>query len=236
MTVTSAVILAGGLGTRLQNTVPDRPKPMALVNGRPFLEYLLNYWMDQGISHFVISVGYRFDDVTRFFGTCYRGVKIDYAIEETPLGTGGGLLLAAEKVAKNNPFLLLNGDTFFAVDLKTLMTFSETKNSDWCFSLFRTHEKGRFMGIALSSWGQIVSLDASPGEKGQLANGGVYLVQPRALSSWKASLKNNISLESDIFPCAMTIGQRIFGLEFDRKFIDIGVPSDYYLAQTVLAE
>ena len=109
----SAIILAGGLGTRLRNTVPDLPKPMAPINGRPFLEYLLDYWITQGVENFVISVGYRHQQIVSHFGNRYKKANLQYAIEDTPLGTGGGLCLAITKLPVLEPFLLLNGENNF---------------------------------------------------------------------------------------------------------------------------
>lgn len=230
--MTSAIILAGGLGTRLQSTVPDLPKPMAPISGRPFLEYQIDYWINQGVDHFVLSVGYRHEVIIDHFGTRYKDAELDYVIEKTPLGTGGGLLLAAEKL--NKPFLLLNGDTYFAVDLKTLMEFASKNDADWCFSLFRTHEEGRYMGMEISPQGQIVSLKSGTGQPGRLANGGVYWVNPRALKSEDFSPGDKASLEDDIFMAAMASGQCLLGLEFSGTFIDIGVPDDYHRAPALL--
>lgn len=232
---TTAVILAGGLGTRLRSAVPDLPKPMAPISGRPFLEHQLDYWIKQGVSHFVLSVCYRHEVIVDHFGNRYKGAEIDYVIEKTPLGTGGGLLLAAEKAVKNEPFLLLNGDTYFAADLKKLTELSVATDADWCFSLFRTNEEGRYMGIDISPQGQIVSLKSGTGRPGRLANGGVYWVNPRALRSEKFSPGDKVSLEDDIFPAAMISGQRLLGIEFSGTFIDIGVPDDYHRAPALLA-
>ncbi len=231
----SAVILAGGLGTRLRSVVPDFPKPMAPISGRPFLEYQLDYWINQGVNHFVLSIGYRHEVITNHFGNRYKDAKIDYVIEETPLGTGGGLLLAAEKIGKDEHFLLLNGDTYFAVDLKTLTEFSQAKDADWCFSLFHANEKGRYMGMDVSPQGQITLLKSGTGHPGRLANGGVYWVHPRALRGGRFASGDKASLEDDIFPAAMASGQRLFGIEFPGTFIDIGVPDDYHRAPALLA-
>ena len=95
--MTSAVILAGGLGKRLRSAVPDLPKPMAPINGRPFLEHQMRYWIAQGINHFVLSVGYRYKMIIDYFGAQFEGVSLEYVIEEAPLGTGGGLVLASKK-------------------------------------------------------------------------------------------------------------------------------------------
>src|SRR5205085_7892557 len=103
------VVLAGGLGTRLRSAVPDVPKPMAPIAGRPFLEYQLDYWIGKGIDRFVLSVGYRHELIIDHFKARYRGAHIAYAIESSPLGTGGGLLRAVNEARLDSPFLVLNG-------------------------------------------------------------------------------------------------------------------------------
>ena len=232
--MTAAIILAGGLGTRLRAVVPDLPKPMASVGGRPFLEYLLDYWVAQGLSRFVLSVGYRHEAIVDYFGNSHRGAALDYVIEQTPLGTGGGFLLAAEKLGRAAPFLVLNGDTYFAADRKALAGFAEANDADWCFSLFRANEAGRYMGMDVSAQGQITSLKSGTGRPGRLANGGVYWVHPRALQVDGFAPGAKASLEDDIMPAAMASGQRLFGIEFPGTFIDIGVPADYERAPAVL--
>lgn len=229
----SAVILAGGLGTRLRSAVPDLPKPMAPISGRPFLEYQLDYWISQGVSRFVLSVGYRHEAIAEHFGSRYKGVQIEYAVEERPLGTGGGFLAAAEKLSRQEPFLLLNGDTYFGVDWNVLHAYAMEHDADWCLSLFRTSEKGRYMGIEVSPEGQITSLKSGVEQGSRLANGGVYWVHPRVLSG-APSLGEKMSLEDDLFPNAFAAGRRLFGLEFKGTFIDIGVPEDYHRASTLL--
>lgn len=230
----SAVILAGGLGTRLRSVVSDVPKPMAPVGGRPFLEYQLEYWINQGISRFVLSVGYRHEAITEHFGSRYKGVELEYAVEEQPLGTGGGLLLAAEKLKQDTPFLLLNGDTYFEADWNVLDACAVEHDADWCFSLFKTSEKGRYMGIEMSDQGLITSLKSGVEQGPRLANGGVYWVHPRALSGdWRSG--ERLSLEDDLFPQALAAGRRILGIEFRGTFIDIGVPDDYHRAPSLLA-
>lgn len=232
--MTSAVILAGGLGTRLRSAVPDLPKPMAPISGRPFLEYLLDYWIKQGVSHFMLSVGYRHEVIVGHFGNNYKSARIDYVIEETPLGTGGGLLLALEKIDKDESFLLLNGDTYFAVDLKTLIDRSSSRKADWCFSLFRANEAGRYMGMDVSPEGKIVSLQSGTGQPGRLANGGVYWVNPRTLPRERFAPGDKVSLEDDLFTVAMALGQNLLGIEFSGTFIDIGIPDDYCRAPGLL--
>lgn len=229
----SAVILAGGLGTRLRSAVPDLPKPMAPIGGRPFLEYQLDYWISQGVSRFVLAIGYRHEVIVQHFGLRYKGVEIEYAVEEHPLGTGGGFLAAAEKVGCREPFLLLNGDTYFGVDWNVLNAHALEYDADWCFSLFKTSENGRYMGIEVSPEGRITSLKSGIEQGSRLANGGVYWVHPRVLSE-APSLGEKMSLEDDLFPRAFAAGRRLFGIEFTGTFIDIGLPNDYHRASTLL--
>lgn len=231
--MTTAIVLAGGLGTRLRSAVPDLPKPMAPVAGRPFLEYQLDYWIAQGVDRFLLSVGYRHEVIVDHFGSGYRGASIEYVIEETPLGTGGGLLLAADR-AGDKPFLVLNGDTYFQVDLDELEGFARSNDADWCFSLFRTSEPGRYMGMNLSPDGRVISLGSTLLQGERRANGGVYLVHPRSLATGGWTPGQRCSLEDDIFPASMAAGQRFFGIEFPGVFIDIGVPDDYRRAPSVL--
>lgn len=233
--VASAVILAGGLGTRLRTAVPDLPKPMAPINGRPFLEHQIDYWIDQGIRHFVLSVGYRRELIMDHFGASYRNARIDYAVEHAPLGTGGGLLLAVKELANQKPFLLLNGDTFFEVRLDELAAFHARTGSDLTFSLFATHETGRYMGLDVAADGRILSLRSAAGQPIHLANGGVYLVAPQLLLRTQWQPGTRLSLEDDIMPALLEQGSMVCGLESRGRFIDIGVPDDYRRAATMLA-
>ena len=233
--MTTAIILAGGLGTRLRSAVPDLPKPMAPVNGRPFLEHQMDYWIAQGVSRFVISVGYRKEAIVNYFGDRYRDFAVEYAVEETPLGTGGGLLKAIELVNQNEAVLVLNGDTFFEVDYRRLKAFHEKSSSRWTFSLFRANEADRYMGMGVDPEGRITSLKSGTKELGQLANGGVYLIDPKVLEMMNLSPGDKASLEDDILGELMAQKVPLYGVEFNGRFIDIGVPEDYVRAASVLA-
>lgn len=230
--VTSAIILAGGEGTRLRSVVPHLPKPMAPVNNRPFLEHQIDYWIDQGIHHFTLSVGYRREVIMAHFGATYRGAQIDYAVEETPLGTGGALMLAVKQIDDRRPFLLLNGDTYFEVKLTELADFHAKRQSDFTFSLFATGDTERYMGMEQQLDGRITQLRS---RSGGFANGGVYLVNPHILQilAWHPGSK--LSLEDDIMPMLLMRGARLFGHNSNGRFIDIGVPEDYLRSDTILA-
>jgi D-glycero-alpha-D-manno-heptose 1-phosphate guanylyltransferase len=233
--VTSAIILAGGLGTRLRSAVPDLPKPMAPVAGRPFLAYQLDYWIRQGVDRFVLSVGYRHESIVAHFGAAYRGIALEYSIEQTPLGTGGGLLMALERLGGGQrPFLLLNGDTYFEVDLATLSAFHERKQSDWTFALFRCGQAGRYMGMEIDDACRVTALKSGAGTPARLANGGAYLVNPGLLREGRWVAGDKLSLEDDLLPAAFERGHRFYGLECPGAFLDIGVPEDYLRASAVL--
>ncbi len=231
--VKSAVILAGGLGRRLRGVVENLPKPMAPVKGRPFLEYPIDYWIQQGIRHFILSVGWRREVIMKHFGKKYRQAQVEYVVEETPLGTGGGLLLAIKKLEKDVPFLLLNGDTFFEVPLAEFIRFHSDHKADWTFSLFKTEEKKRYMGMKIDKDGRIAAL-CSDEQSGQWINGGVYLVNPASLSAFMGKPNVKLSIEEDILPALFTGGSRFFGYVCKGRFIDIGVPEDYLRSPSIL--
>ena len=229
--MTTAIILAGGLGTRLRSAVPDLPKPMAPIAGRPFLAHQMDHWIAQGVGRFVLSVGYRHEAISSHFGTRYRGAALEYVVESAPLGTGGALLLAAAHLPTDEPALLLNGDTYFDVSLKELAARARFHDADWCFALFRSHDPARYMGVGVGRDGRINAL-RSP--QAPLANGGVYWFRPRALQALAGTPGEPLSLENDVFPQLFALGQRFAGLECQGAFIDIGVPNDYHRAASVL--
>ena len=233
--VDTAIILAGGLGTRLRAAVPDLPKPMAPIAGRPFLEYLLDYWAAQGIRRFILSVGYRSGAIRDHFGATYHGVSVDYAEETSPLGTGGGLLLAARLLEGRSPVLVLNGDTFFAVDLAQLADFHHHSQSDWTFCTFRTRESGRYLGMDIAPGGRVNAFRNNLGSGERLVNGGIYLLAPALLAAAGYSPGQALSLEEQLFPTLLAQGCRFYGTEFPGSFIDIGLPEDYARAAAILA-
>lgn len=234
MAVTTAIVLAGGLGTRLRSAVPDLPKPMAPLDGRPFLEYQMDYWIAQGVRRFVLSVGYKHELIEKHFGSAYGGADVAYAVEATPLGTGGGLLLAMSAVRAAGPWLVLNGDTFFDVDLAALTNFHETKQSDISLSLFPVENNTRYTGVEIDGTQRITKLKSVSDGGRQLINGGVYLLCETALSGLPYRSGDKASFESDILEKALEAGKRLYGYSSNGKFIDIGVPEDYTRAANLL--
>jgi len=216
-----AVVLAGGLGTRLRAAVSDVPKPMAPVGGRPFLERLLDYWIGQGVRRAVLAVGYMYDSIRRHFGDEYRGCAIAYSIEDHPLGTGGALVQSLPLV-HGDTFLVLNGDTYFAVPLEALGAFHRRHGADVSLSLFRS-DNPRYTGISLDPDGRVSSFSGEG-----LVNGGVVLFQRSALEGLPATIA---SLEKDLLP---GMKGAIYGCVFDVPFVDIGLPEDWRAAANII--
>ncbi len=215
-----AVVLAGGLGTRLRAAVSDVPKPMAPVQGRPFLERLLDYWIGQGVRRAILAVGYMHDTIRRHFGEQYRGCAITYSIEHQPLGTGGALVQALPLV-EGQTFLVLNGDTYFAVPLAALREFHQQHGADASLSLFRS-DNPRYTGIALATDGRITSFSGQGA-----ANGGVFVFERTAVARLPAGAS---SLEKDLLP---RVGS-VYGCVFDVPFVDIGLPEDWRAAANII--
>jgi len=228
-----AIVLAGGLGTRLRSVVADVPKPMAPIGGRPFLEHLFDHWIDQGIRRFTLSVGYRHEVITGHFGSTYRGVALRYTVEEKPLGTGGALLRTLRTFRIEAPVLLLNGDTYFAVDLGRLCAFAANSEADAAFALFETTDRARYMGMDLDAQGRILQLQAQD-RSPHLANGGVYWLRPGIFAGQAAAAEHLQSLEADLLPALLRAGRKLYGRAFPGTFIDIGVPDDFRRAQDLL--
>lgn len=234
----TAIILAGGLGTRLRSVVPDLPKPMAPVNGRPFLSYLMDYWIGQSVSRIILSVGYKSHAIQDYYGSRYRHAELAYSVEKTPLGTGGGLLLALRQLQGSDDFLVLNGDTFFAVEFDAFREYQKRTGTDMTMALLDVADNDRYGGVSMDQDGRIVSLDTSRGDAANgRVNGGAYLMKRNLFDNYIGNdLPKKCSLEDDIFPALLNSGKHMVGYLSSGRFIDIGVPEDYRRSASLLAE
>jgi len=231
--VTVAIVLAGGLGARLRAQVPDLPKPMAPVRGRPFLCHLLDHWIGNGISRFVLAISFRREQIRVYFGNSYRGVPLDYSVETEPLGTGGALLQALNLVGGRGPCLVLNGDTWFPVSGRDLLRRHRASCALLTLALTRVAEVSRYGKISLSHAGLVESVSRDGQGTPSLINAGVYAVDPRLLEALY-DLSRPCSLEETIIPVLVTRGEPIAGLVAAADFVDIGIPADYLRSSGIL--
>ncbi len=229
-----AIILAGGKGERLQSVVSDVPKPMAPIHARPFLEWLMDYWMGEKVDRFILAVGYKFDLIQKHFGPKYKNAALDYSIEREPLGTGGGLLLALSRLKEKKPFLVLNGDTFFEMSLKDLVNQHIQKKSIWSMALAEASLNNRYSGIQLDGNGKVIAMEVqNTRASNRLVNGGVYLMNPDVFSGLDFHQPKKISLETEVIPRMISEKKPLYGFLSKGRFIDIGIPEDYERANRI---
>jgi D-glycero-alpha-D-manno-heptose 1-phosphate guanylyltransferase len=224
-----AIILAGGFGTRLQAVISDVPKPMAPINNEPFLNYIFDYLIHFKIEHAVLSTGYLSEKISEYYKNEYKGIKISYTKEVEPLGTGGGIRLALEKCATNN-VLVLNGDSFFDVNLNSYFSKHKLFKSDCSLALIKVNNASRYGTIKLDDTSIIKEFkEKDSTEQPGLINGGVYILN-RELFLNKTEANICFSIEKDFFEKRIK-ELTIFGFEYQGYFIDIGIPEDYKKAQ-----
>ena len=227
-----AVILAGGLGRRLKSVVKDVPKPMADVNGRPFLCFLLDCLLPQGVSRAILSVGYKHEIIKDYFGTDYNGLALDYAIENEPLGTGGGIRKAMKSVEGDN-FFVLNGDTFFDVSLASLAEFHCSKGASLTMALKRMENFDRY-GAVIVEDEAVIKFNEKAFVKSGHINAGVYCVNKAIGKAFEESGGGaRFSFETDFLQKRFR-EIKINAFVCDGYFIDIGIPEDLERAKTEL--
>lgn len=225
------IVLAGGLGTRLQSVVQDVPKCMAPVNGHPFLHYIFNYLEQQHCSRVILSLGYKHETVTEWLQSQHRNFAVDYVIEHEPLGTGGGIQLAMQKATKQN-VVVLNGDTMFNVPLNEMMQFHLEMKAATTVALKPMQNFDRYGVVKTDSDNRIVAFEEKKYQAEGLINGGIYIINIDSLAS--KNLPGKFSFEKDYFEAFVEEGN-MYGFVSDGYFIDIGIPSDYEQAQKDLA-
>ncbi|EHY1161715.1 nucleotidyltransferase family protein [Campylobacter coli] len=214
-----AIVLAGGLGTRLKSVVQDLPKPMAPINGKPFLAFVLEYLKKQGIAEVILSVSYKYELIQEYFKDEFHGMKIHYNIEKELLGTGGAIKDAL-KLVKNEVYVV-NGDTFFDIDLKKLVL----NGSKICIALKQMQNFDRYGTVNVDDQGIVTSFEEKVFKKQGLINGGIYLL--------KKDIFDNFDLEKKFsFEKFLQENFELLKIQtqiFNDYFIDIGVPQDYKL-------
>jgi NDP-sugar pyrophosphorylase family protein len=225
--VRQAVVLVGGRGTRLGSLTETTPKPMLDVAGRPFLEYQLDFLRLAGVEEILFCAGYRAETLQQHFGDGGRfGLRIRYAIESQPAGTGGAVKLAATQLQEK--FFVLNGDTIFEADL-TLLGAAPREATTAAVALREVEDVSRFGQVHLNG-NQVTDFAEKSGVGRGLINGGLYCLRRAAIDLLP---EGPSSLERDLFPL-LAQQQHLIGLPFGGYFLDIGLPETLARAQTEL--
>jgi D-glycero-alpha-D-manno-heptose 1-phosphate guanylyltransferase len=220
------IILAGGFGTRLKSVVPDLPKPMANVAGKPFLEILLNSLIKKGAKRIILSVGYMANKIIDYFGNDFAGIEIIYEIENSPLGTGGAIYNALKKCTSDH-VLVLNGDTFFDIDI-LLAEFTWQKNYTPLIFGCLVSDTSRYGRLDIDKNNRIIGFKEK-GESGSgLINAGGYLLPVNIFG--EKLIEMPFSFENDFLVKILNV-IKFEALIVSGKFIDIGIPDDYARAQ-----
>ena len=225
-----AVLLVGGMGTRLQPILPSTPKPLAPVGEVPFLELLVLQVRSQGIRRLVLCTGHRAEQIEDAFGDGRKwDVAIRYSRESRPLGTAGALKFAERLVMPCAEFLVMNGDSFLEFDFPKFQLFHRQHGGLVSLAVRRVPDASRYGTVLLDTDQRVIGFSekrntAAPG----IVNGGVYLFKPTVLEHIP---DGPASLEKDIFPRLLEYG--VYAAEQDGMFIDIGTPEDYARAQTL---
>lgn len=226
-----AILLAGGLGTRLRSVVSDRPKPMALIEDKPFMEYVVHELSRHGVTDIIFAVGYKGSMVEEYFGdgsglTGPDGSRmtIQYAYEEELLGTAGAIKNAGRFVTEEK-FFVLNADTFYQIDYSRLVKMQQEENLAMALVLRQVPDITRY-GEAVLEDGRLTGFN----EKNDVArpgtiNGGVYLMTRELLEEIP---EGKVSLENDMIPRWLKEKRRLGGFVNDGYFVDIGIPEDYF--------
>jgi D-glycero-alpha-D-manno-heptose 1-phosphate guanylyltransferase len=229
--IKEAIILAGGLGTRLRPAVPDLPKCLAPVGGRPFIAYVTDHFRREGIERFIFALGYKSAWFDSFFHTEFPNGGFDISLEEEPLGTGGAIRQACEQV-EGKTALILNGDTFFRIGLAELAEFHAEKKAGCSLCLKPMRNVDRFGVVDLSDDGRVSRFREKQYYPSGLINGGVYALNKAALL--QGEWPKVFSFEKDYLEADRE--RQLYGLVQDCYFIDIGIPEDYHRIQQELNE
>jgi len=231
-----AVILAGGLGTRLRGLVDSLPKALAPVAGQPFLSYLLAQLRRQGFRDIVLCVGHLGEQIPDRFGDGQRwGLSIQYAVERQLLGTAGALKNAQPLI--EGAFLVLNGDSYLGDDLRQVVSFHQRRRHipqlAGTLAMVRVADASAYGTLQLGPGWRIERFQEKAPDPGFWISAGVYVLEPQVLQAIPAG--RAVSLERETFPALLEQGQRLYGCPMQAYFVDIGTPQGYHAFQDQVA-
>ncbi|MEO7309061.1 MAG: nucleotidyltransferase family protein [Chitinophagaceae bacterium] len=224
------IILAGGLGTRLRTVLADLPKCMAPVAGRPFIDYVIDYFLAQGIEKFILALGYKAEVIIGHMEQNYPDLDIQYSIEIEPLGTGGAIKKAC-KMLDSDMAVITNGDTLYKIDLSQAIMELGERQPDCTLLLKPMQNFERYGVVELDSQNKITAFKEKQFYESGLINGGVYLLT--VPSFLKEVFTEKFSFEKDFLEALYPL-RNLCGLVQDAYFIDIGIPEDFERAQVEL--
>jgi NDP-sugar pyrophosphorylase family protein len=231
----TAVVLAGGFGTRLRAVVQDRPKVLALVSGRPFLSYLLDQLVEAGVRKAVLCTGYMAEQVQSEYGDAFGTLELTYSAESEPLGTGGAVRLARPAI-DSDPVLVLNGDSYCHADLAALWARNAERGGDGTLLLARVEDTARYGRVELGENDVLTGFQEKQGSTGSgWINAGVYVLGAKVIDDIPpAGARGAVSLEKDILTRWVERG-RLYGYRAPGPFLDIGTPQSYAAAERFFA-
>jgi NDP-sugar pyrophosphorylase family protein len=228
------IILAGGLGTRLRAVISDKPKPMAPISGKPFLDWQLELLKRFHLREIILSVGYMGNEIKNYFGNGGKfGVEIWYAEEHEPLGTGGALRNAKAFVLREDKFVVINGDTYLNMNFLDFLRFHDEKNGLATIALAKVDEASRYGSVELDKYCKVTKFVEKSAKSFESVNAGVYAFDSEIFSYMPE--KDKFSLEYDFFPMLLETN-RIFGYRTNCYFRDLGTLEDYENMQKELGE
>lgn len=224
----TAVLLAGGFGTRIKDVLPDVPKPMAPLEGKPFLEWVLRYWRGQGVNRFVVSLGHLAPVAQRYLAERPPdGLEIESLVEPAPLGTGGAIRYAAAHAALGDPFLVANADSLAAADCRPAFECAARSEIDAVILGLKVPDASRYGSLDTDPHGNLTGFrEKQPGVG--LINAGVYILKRRLIDRFPPLTP--LSLERDVFPALLASGARIAVVPAEAPFLDIGTRETLALA------
>lgn len=221
-----ALILCGGLGKRLRSVDDQTPKVMMPVEGRPFLDLIIDHLKAGGIERVVLCTGYKAHIVEDYYRRNDRGIVIDFSREEELLGTGGAVKSARE-IVRTNPFIVLNGDSLCPIDLKGLVDFHQRCQGVATLGISKVPENKDYGGISIDEDSRIIAFDEKTEARSSYVNTGVYCFDRRIFELMPE--RDNFMFEYDVFP--QLIGRGIYGYKTQQGFHDIGTPDRYKQAR-----
>jgi D-glycero-alpha-D-manno-heptose 1-phosphate guanylyltransferase len=228
-----AIILAGGFGTRLQTVVKEIPKPLAPIANKPFLYWLITHLQKNGVTSCIFSLGYLHQQIEDFLKREFPNLNYQCIVENEPLGTGGAIKFSLSK-ANQDDVIIVNGDTFFNLNIKSFFQFYETTKSDCCIALTPMVNFDRYGSVTIDEENRITQFNEKKYCIKGLINTGVLIIKKKIFLEKAKQLSQNFSYEKDFLEPNMH-SLKVSGYIAAEYFIDIGIPEDYYKADKEIA-